>query len=179
MKKEYRIEIEDNVIVLVNTQTEAEGGRFDSQAEAVERIKEMALKKHISANHALSLFEVIRLSDIVFDTLTSISPIDAVAEGVSKILDVERIHHLLLEMKKAQSRDRPYFWVCEECKNHGVIYIPNGRSHSLRSKVTALSVLQEMYDNDIVNLIEKEEIQKSIEESTLPVIEPAIAMRLN
>jgi hypothetical protein len=81
-------------------------------------------------------------------------------------------HSLLIEMQKSNSKDGPHLWVCESCKDHGVIYIPNGRSLPLKSKPQAMMIIQKMHDRKIVNLLEKKEVEKSIIESTLPDTDP-------
>jgi major membrane immunogen (membrane-anchored lipoprotein) len=71
MKKEYNIEVEDGTIVFVNSKTGAEGGRFDSQTEAIKGLVEMTAKQHISPDHALNLYDKIVVSSVIFHKVES------------------------------------------------------------------------------------------------------------
>jgi|GEM_PF-2251191 len=167
--KEYSVSIENKTIVLINTKTASEGGRFETKTEAFKQLMEMLMENHISTKHALDLFEEVLKSNVPFEkTDFTLHPHKIFKSQLGSVADAAVKYRILEELCIMESVTEPCLKICQNCKDHGTIYIPNIKTGPVYSKFEGFAYLEILYKENIINLIDKERLMKELEESNIP-----------
>lgn len=165
---EYLLSEKQSSLILINTKTGAEGGVFWSQLEAVETIIEMIGSKTISAEHGSDIFNQVVKSKIAFDCIVSKTPQEIIKERILNSKKIYLAQVFISQVIMSQKHDGPYLWICDNCKDHAVIFYPEGRSSSFETKKDGLKIINSFYENQVINFSEKIELENAVKICSLP-----------
>lgn len=177
--KEYRLEIENHVLVFYNIKTGSEGGRFDTKLEAFSQIIEMVKDESITPKHALCLFDKILELEFPLEKMRGLHSHKILKKQIMTSISMEKLYRSLEELVLISQTKEAHLKLCGNCKDHGTIYTPNGKTSSIHSKVEGFQFTEYLYQNKIINLIEKEKLIKEIKESKIPMYDEENISRQN
>ncbi|MDH5442066.1 MAG: hypothetical protein OEX08_00455 [Candidatus Nomurabacteria bacterium] len=159
---EYKIDINDNLGVLINISTNILFGTFKTITKGCGLIIEMLQNKDIDISQGLDLFhDVINLSIPETDNSDELDTMD------SKMLD---LNFFMAQAVASKNPNKLLFYVCSRCHAHGYIFVPFKKSHAMfniTSKSEANYVACILFDKKIIDKKKKELLLKLIKESKL------------
>lgn len=169
MHKTYHILIEDGILILANTKTDSEGGRFETKIEAFKQLVEMTIDNHISGTHGKKLFVDILKTNIQFDVIDfNQHPHKIFKSQIGHLLHTNMLYQMLEEIHNTESVSEPCLKICKECNDHGTIYLPHRKSVPIYSKKQGFLIIESFHQEGLINLGEKKALIQAIKDSTIP-----------
>ncbi len=176
----FRFNSTTNSGYIENEKTGSEAGIFYSQVEGLDLIDDMVENNAIEVKNALELIhDIIKSEMVLFTKDNEFDPLKFNLLITTYMLSIrDKIQNNLVSDKSTDS-DEVNLCLCKDCGLHGYIYYNGQKSEEIASKDEALEIVETIYFEEIINIIEKEKLIDEIESSKLPSMNPYSIARLN
>jgi len=154
---------------------------FYSQLEGIILIEEMLEENTISVSNALFLIHEIVESDMTLWIEAEENELDILNYNLimSKSMIEIRERIQIQGLSKESEEKRTELHICKHCGRHGHLLFSGKVSEEIIFKKQALGIVQSVFSKNEISELEKKDLLKEIEESSLPDIEYRNTSSLN